>query len=110
MKVSEAKEKVCPFSIQYGRVPSSKDVGGFGLHKGDMLASKCICGDCMAWKFTKKTSFKKIPYNPYDYNEAEEITVDGLWYYLHEDADYYISEDFDLKENAEGYCARIGTC
>lgn len=84
MKVSEAKEKVCPFTVQYGGVQSSKDVGGSGLHAGDMLASKCVCGDCMAWKFTKTA-----------YRVPEHDGHPATWV------------PFDESEK-EGYCARIG--
>lgn len=42
MKVSEAKKKICPFR--------SNGIGGIDYMTFDVF---CICGDCMAWKYTK---------------------------------------------------------
>jgi len=42
MKVSDAKEKICPFistSILHNEKP-------------DLIVHCCICGDCMAWEYT----------------------------------------------------------
>jgi len=53
MKVSEAKEKICPFITDnqgmYEKVPV-----------------KCICGDCMAWKYVKTSNTPKDAYGPGD--------------------------------------------
>ena len=45
MKVSEAKEKVCPFMSDSLDI----DLGSGYAQKGNY--SKCICGDCMAWQY-----------------------------------------------------------
>ena len=50
MKVSEAKEKVCPF-IQSG-VERGIDNSPM-IHGVSIMNTRCICGDCMAWVFTK---------------------------------------------------------
>ncbi len=51
MKVSEAKEKVCPFmpvlKVEYEDM-HNKSV--------EITKHKCICGDCMAWQFTDECS------------------------------------------------------
>lgn len=44
MKVSEAKTKVCPFMSLNGI-----DRNGIAY----IVKSKCICGDCMSWKYTR---------------------------------------------------------
>lgn len=43
MKVSEAKQKICPFMPVIWHSSHDKN-----LH---MAMTKCICGDCMAWKW-----------------------------------------------------------
>lgn len=59
MKASDAKEKVCPFIQRTGSVE-------LGFNQGNSSAVeqhsrnrtpvniKCICGDCMAWVYTKE--------------------------------------------------------
>lgn len=44
MKVSEAKQKACPFMSEHGLI----QVGPVKVEK----TTYCICGDCMAWKYT----------------------------------------------------------
>ncbi len=44
MKVSEAKEKLCPFMSNQ----AVKDLG----HGVQSVRNNCICGDCMAWQWT----------------------------------------------------------
>lgn len=56
MKVSEAKEKVCPFSIS----PVITKINNDGTTEHGHAVAKCICGDCMAW----------IPY-PSDADKSE---------------------------------------
>jgi len=45
MKVSEAKQKICPFMNGY------EVVGNIAVSK----PKYCICSDCMAWVYTKET-------------------------------------------------------
>jgi len=45
MKVSEAKEKVCPFSIK----PIPMKIEDGEVTGTAHVLMKCICGDCMAW-------------------------------------------------------------
>ena len=93
MKVSEAKEKVCPFM-------------------SDDTLRNCICEPCMFWvntvKGKKEVSRKKIPYDIYPMEEGRlrsslekdgyiAVKLDG------EFRDTYIK----YEESHEGYCARI---
>lgn len=94
MKVSEAKEKVCPF------MSSRNDL------------CNCITETCMFWvnttKGKKEITRKKIPYDIYPLEERqlrnqlerdgyEEHILDGDW------RSTYIK----YEEVHEGYCARI---
>lgn len=54
MKVSEAKEKFCPFM--------STTILNNG--KPDLIVHNCICGDCMAWiDITKRWDTSGKPYS-----------------------------------------------
>ena len=60
MKVSEAREKVCPF-----RSAGMYNLGGnLGIDKD----TNCICGDCMAWEMTKEYEFQSF--------KSKEFNVD----------------------------------
>lgn len=48
MKVSEAKEKVCPFMNGFSYYSDGT------LHTNQVV--RCICGDCMAWVYTRTHS------------------------------------------------------
>lgn len=62
MLVSEAKEKVCPhIPMNISASLLSDEVWIDGVAVGNI---KCICGDCMAWVWTKNTT------NPYDNHEG----------------------------------------
>lgn len=50
MKVEEAKQKVCPFSIHPIVTFVNIETGQYNSGHSVM---KCICGDCMAWVWTK---------------------------------------------------------
>ena len=70
MKVSEAKEKVCPF-IQHIVVASSDfSLVDSGIDDYSYSNIKCICGDCMAWQYIKVTPSG----NTFD---SKEATNDG---------------------------------
>ena len=82
MKVSEAKTKVCPF-ISLGRINIRPDTLEYESTNG---FSNCICGDCMAWVYTK----------------TKTCGIKKEW--LAQPEDYK-----GLPENEkEGYCSRIG--
>ncbi len=73
MKVSEAKEKVCPFMAEMGQDSSGFIV--FSKH------NKCICGDCMAWEYkvdrvTEKDGIFHSPKESFDvkYNNENRLT------------------------------------
>jgi len=94
MKVSEAKTKVCPFMEVF------IDVNSVAFETMDNKNSYCICGDCMAWKYTREYETKE--YTEAD-NEIELVSngwtfnnrFDQLW-------DRELSED-----KKEGYCKRL---
>ena len=82
MKVSEAKEKVCPFMSNSQDI----DLGNGYVQKGHY--SKCICGDCMAWQFQ-------------ELKELVEFSTKG------NRTKGSIFVDCD-HESEHGYCRRIG--
>lgn len=51
MKVSEAKEKICPFM--------SDNTMGRDYNGDYNGVSYCVCGDCMAWVYTKENKTKE---------------------------------------------------
>jgi len=50
MKVSEAKQKICPFMNGY------EVIGSIAVSK----PKYCICGDCMAWVNTTMQQYKEM--------------------------------------------------
>lgn len=77
MTIEEAKTKVCPFMSN--SVANATD--------GTWWEVKCICGNCMAWQYTKETS-----------DEIETKTFDGI----------EKTRNKPLLENEkEGYCKRL---
>ena len=52
MKVSEAKTKVCPFIQDAIFTSPEGTMGTFNVPQN----ITCICGDCMAWVYTKTKS------------------------------------------------------
>jgi len=79
MKVSEAKEKVCPF-MQDGLILSYAIHDKKFFYEGQSVNCLCICGECMAWKYTIEAK------------------------YLNETSTDIVSIDEDEKE---GYCSRL---
>lgn len=78
MRVSEARTKVCPFMTD-----------NEGFHTG--VPIKCICGDCMAWEYTKTNT----GFNDLSEEEKSQIPApDKLWRNLPEG-------------KKEGYCMRL---
>jgi hypothetical protein len=56
MKLNEAKEMICPFTIQFGGQPFGFNLEGgmkdyTGLFIGDVQGCCCITDKCMAWVF-----------------------------------------------------------
>jgi len=97
MKVEEAKTKVCPFMVEYT------------FEANDCTATKysnCICGDCMAWEFTKTETFKTIK-RKIGQEPEEKIEVNGIFYFLGKDGETYYSNMIELDNSQkEGYCKR----
>ena len=64
MKVSEAKTKVCPFiEAEYKSTILSEQERASGI-KPIIKKTKninCICGDCMAWVYTKENEERAHP-------------------------------------------------
>lgn len=89
MKVSEAKEKVCPFMNGFSYYSDGT------LHTNQVV--RCICGDCMAWVFTKTHS---------DMNDEQYIDVHSRDEFgCTKTIKYRPSE---LKDsNKTGYCSRL---
>ena len=86
MKVSEAKTKICPFmSITFAADTEH-------LRSGGLIRQSCICGDCMAFVYTKQHSSTK----------NEEFTEKAG------DVTYLKTRAKELPEDEkEGYCKRI---
>lgn len=106
MKVSEAKQKCCPYIDQ-----------------------KCLAGYCMAWVYTKelreRTYEENVKFEMYDKEDKDILRETGRLkffdkeqYKLHlQKADDYLKEKYkdvielnlelDEKEK-EGYCKRLG--
>lgn len=96
MKVSEAKQKVCPF------IQPNMERGRFG-EPSEAYSINCICGDCMAWEYTIYYEEKEMP-TELELSECEHIDkmknhnwpFDG------------ISSCRELpEEDKEGYCKRL---
>jgi len=87
MKVSVALTKICPFMTD-----------NQGIY--DEVITLCLCGDCMAWEYTKESQFKTINSRN---KQMEEIAKKDGW--EHFDAEDWIRE---LPEDEkEGYCKRL---
>ena len=93
MKASEAKTKVCPFISNI--LPAEDDGFQYGWKVN------CICGDCMAWEYTKKYLYKdlneKNKQNIKDYEKKGFEWFDGCEW----------RKELDESEK-EGYCKRLG--
>lgn len=109
MRVSEAKEKVCPFSIPPIVTAVNLETGQYD--SGHCMM-KCICGDCMAWvprigaigeRITVDMQSEEFSDLYARYNHKEKglhllYTGDGI----------AIFELSSSNTSEEGYCARIG--
>lgn len=105
MTIKEASTKICPFIQGYKQ---KLDPNGIEYR---YCNTTCINKECMAWVATKTKCVNKICASNYITYLTEElpheIIEDGIAYYLSEDGKNYYSEDCDLGELAEGYCARL---
>ncbi len=118
MKVSEAKTKICPF---IERVEVS---GEWHEHKNIL----CSCGDCMAWKYTKKERERTLEENKrVEQFEREKSkmwdTIGNMDFYSLKDKENYVEKNIlkledeykdvlelnlSLEEcEKEGYCKRL---
>ena len=80
MKVSEAKKKICPFMSYQER----------SLH--ELYNTTCVCGDCMAWEYTKQVS---------DRETIQSTVKKG-------DITYSVNNPKPLiEDDKEGYCKRL---
>ena len=87
MKVSKAKTLICPF-IQEASVLNTEN----NYPEGVNANINCICGDCMAFVYTKQHSSTK----------NEEFTEKAG------DVTYLKTRAKELPENEkEGYCKRL---
>ena len=109
MKVSEAKQKVCPFMEQ--RKPPIDRNCEYDIESKNI---NCICGDCMAWEETKaqreKTEYEKQ--REEEYKRAIKgiswNTTDLFIIEFNKDFDDVINIDLSLAEDKkEGYCKRL---
>ena len=104
MTVEEAKIKVCPFTLYTEKY---KDPIKPHIISYETRGSNCICGDCMAWEFTKTKTFKTIK-REIGQEPVEKIEVNGIFYFLGEDGETYYSDMIELDNSQkEGYCKRI---
>lgn len=115
MTVEEAKTKVCPF------------MNGFTYYHDGTLgaqAFKCVCGDCMAWQYTKEhdhvdTITVSLTNNELDrssYELSQRITPahhkisEGVSSLIGDNTNRYETwaKKVELADKEkEGYCARI---
>jgi hypothetical protein len=111
MKVSEAKEKVCPFisggerTIYMGTDDDGKDITTKALS-----VKNCVCGDCMAWEYTKteeQLDYESCHVDTKRYMELQkqdnivEVNLD-------ENDVAYFDKVHKLESNEkEGYCKRL---
>lgn len=122
MKVSDAKQKVCPF-INDGVFQFASS---FGIGSTDQMPQniKCICGDCMAWVYTDEyrlvdelcISFTDGELDRKSYEIAQQITP--AHHKIEKNAPFYPNEKTKYETWARkieiadheksGYCARIG--
>lgn len=87
MKVEEAKTRVCPFIMGSGSINFDEPISN-----NDTTANiNCICGDCMAWEYTKTHTTKAIT----SYEDGKPNTQ-----CLHNDEEL-------LENSKEGYCKRL---
>ena len=102
MKVSEAKEKVCPFIY---------NVQSSALGESEGMHINCITSDCMAWKATidgkKEIDRQQIPYDTYPMEEGNihrQLIKDG---YIELDRSKGRNVYVKYEECYEGYCKRL---
>jgi len=89
MKVGKAEEMICPFMS--GQVGNAVDVG--------ISFQTCICGDCMAWEYTKKDKRKIF--------KTTFVTPKG-WEFVEYDTNNNMVCVQDIEEDEkEGYCKRL---
>ena len=104
MKVEKAKTKICPFTLCAEKY---KDPIKPHIISYETRGSNCICGDCMAWEFTKTETFKTIK-RKIGQEPEKVIEVNGIFYFLGEDGETYYSNMIELDNSQkEGYCKRI---
>ncbi len=89
MRVSEAKEKICPFMSGLGSGVSQS--GDFLIDFEEII---CRHGDCMAWVFTRT----RIVFDDLSSEEKQQRLAPEK---LHKE----LPED-----EKEGYCTRLGKC
>jgi len=103
MKVSEAKEKVCPF-MQDGLILSYAIHDKKFFYEGQSVNCLCICGECMAWKW-KETYEKK---NSIEIcGERFCLPKEGGWKSLGYDSNSTLWGERILISDSEGYCSRL---
>jgi len=98
MKISEAKEKVCPYITL---MQHSKKVVTSELQGEQVLIenSLCITGDCMAWEYTKKDKRKIF---------KTTFTTPKGWEFVEYDTNNNMVCVQDIEEDEkEGYCKRL---
>jgi len=106
MKVSEAETKVCPFAfgIEAHYVDMSKSATTINIKTG----MNCICGECMAWKYTK-THKSKVLLHGFDtiLGREEKKTMEKDGYKKTEDgiSEWWIKEL--PQDKKEGFCKRL---
>jgi len=88
MKVSEAKEKVCPFMSTSGI-------------NHVLLETLCVCGNCMAWEYTKIYSTR---------TQKDIFVAPDGWEFVEYNKKHNMVCKKELPEHEkEGYCKRLDT-
>ena len=100
MTVEEAKTKVCPFihngttTISKGIIDAEVTVNMIGAQLiGNIY---CICGDCIAWKFTVT------------HEQIKNDEIDNISSYEKPFTPYFTKGNELPYHKKQGYCARIG--
>jgi len=95
MKVSEAKEKICPFMCNHVSTPSDDII---------FATVNCACGDCMAWEW-KETYEKKTSVDIC--GEEFCLPKEVGWKSLGYDSNSVLCGERILISDSEGYCSRL---
>lgn len=97
MKVREAKEKVCPFIQNIAQYNWQKSHDEYECEAN----INCVCGNCMAWQYTKEHTYKELN----ERNKQNIKDYESKGYKWFDGCEWRKELDEDEKE---GYCKRLG--